>query len=103
MIHFATLIIILDLDGGVFSLQKAVFFIEGEPLIFQKDKKNELEIIKIFSKKMQNTIDNFIEFNYNLDNRNKKKDKRNWESFYPKMCFQSFKGTLKTMVFSSKF
>lgn len=52
---------------------------------------------------MQNTIDNFIEFNYNLDNRNKKKDKRNWESFYPKMCFQSFKGTLKTMVFSSKF
>jgi len=39
MIHFATLIIILDLDGGVFSLQKAVFFIEGEPLIFSKGQK----------------------------------------------------------------
>lgn len=36
MIHFATLIIILDLDGGVFSLQKAVFFVKGKPLIFSK-------------------------------------------------------------------
>ncbi len=25
---------------------------------------------------MQNTIDNFIEFNYNLDNRNKKKGQK---------------------------